>query len=263
MIYKIFPGPEFFITFVLLYAIYIGRTRPFILEWAPFTILFLGYEAMYGVVGNLKSNIHVTELINIELRLFGCIPTLVLQKYFRNIILDYVGTALYSLHFILPVAFGLILWRYSAKNYWSWVASFLLCSYSALITFLVFPSAPPWYGVNAIRIIYETTEGLGLPTYRTVFDYLSSNPFAAFPSLHSAYPWLISLYAIKIWRVKALPILILPAGIWFSAVYLGEHYVVDVIGGIIFATVSFLIVEKLISRLHSPFREKIPEKVDN
>jgi len=147
----------------------------------------------------------------------------------------------------------LILWRYSVKNFWNWTIAFLLCSYSALATFLIFPSAPPWFGVNAVRIIYQTTQALGMPTYRTVFDYLSANPFASFPSLHAAYPWLISIYSIKIYRVKALPVLIPSLLIWFSAVYLGEHYVVDVIGGIIFSTISFLIVEYF-SSFHSLFQ---------
>jgi membrane-associated phospholipid phosphatase len=60
------------------------------------------------------------------------------------------------------------------------------------------------------------------------------------------YPWMISLYAFKIKKAKALPILVFPIGVWFSAVYLGEHYVIDVIGGIVYGTCAFLIAEKLI-----------------
>jgi membrane-associated phospholipid phosphatase len=49
-----------------------------------------------------------------------------------------------------------------------------------------------------------------------------------------------------------LPILIFPFGVWFSAVYLGEHYIVDVLGGIAYATVAFVIAETLIP--HIQFR---------
>ncbi|MEM2518142.1 MAG: phosphatase PAP2 family protein, partial [Candidatus Bathyarchaeia archaeon] len=59
-----------------------------------------------------------------------------------------------------------------------------------------------------------------------------------FPSLHSAIPWLITLSAFKAWKKKALPILIFPVMVWFSAVYLGEHYVIDVAGGIFYATLA-------------------------
>jgi len=44
--------------------------------------------------------------------------------------------------------------------------------------------------------------------------------------------------------------LIFPFGVWFSAVYLGEHYIVDVIGGIVYATVAFVVAEKLIPYIH-------------
>ena len=73
--------------------------------------------------------------------------------------------------------------------------------------------------------------------------------FAAFPSMHSALPFLISLFAIKIWKKKALPVLIFPVGVWFSAVYLGEHYVVDVLGGIVYAVAAFVAVEKILPLL--------------
>jgi len=114
------------------------------------------------------------------------------------------------------------------------------------VTFLVYPVAPPWYGIDATRILFQVDNSLGIPFYRTIFDFVQSNPFAAFPSLHSTYPWLISLFALKIGRKKALPILVFPVGVWFSAVYLGEHYVIDVIGGIVYATCAFLFVESVL-----------------
>ena len=40
--------------------------------------------------------------------------------------------------------------------------------------------------------------------------------------------------------------MIIPVGTWFSAVYLGEHYFVDVLGGIAYATIAFVAVEKLL-----------------
>ena len=67
--------------------------------------------------------------------------------------------------------------------------------------------------------------------------------------MHSAMPWIVFLFAFKIWKWKSLPVAIIPVGTWFSAVYLGEHYLVDVLGGIAYATIAFVAVEKLLPLL--------------
>ena len=251
LVYEVFPGPEFVILCFFIYAAYNRWTRRFVKDWVPLVILFLSYEAMYGLVGRIAGNIHVVEPVNAELQLFGTIPTLVLQQFYRSFSLDVFGALLYSLHFIAPTVFAFALWKFYPKNYWKYTLALAICTYSALVTFLVYPVAPPWYGVGATRILFQIDGDLGVPVYRTIFDFVQANPFAAFPSLHSTYPWLISLFALKIKKAKALPILIFPIGVWFSAVYLGEHYIVDIIGGIAYATIAFLLVEKIIPHLFS------------
>lgn len=216
-------------------------------DWSPFVVLFFAYEAMYGFADNIAGIVH--ELKRVEMLIFGTIPTLVLQQFYRNPVLDYAGAFFYSLHFIVPATFGFIVWKYAPKNYWKYLFAFMLVSYGALITFMVYPTAPPLFGADATRILYEVGKETGAPSYGSVFAYFESNPFAAFPRLHSAYPWLVSLFAIKIKRIKALPILLIPIGIWFSAVYLGEHYVIDVLGGITYSTCAFFLAEKLVPRL--------------
>lgn len=248
VVYKVFPGPDFLVLCFFIYAAYRKWTRRFLKDWVPFIALFLAYSAMRGIAHNISGIVHVTELISAELQIFGTIPTLALQQFYRNPILDYLGAFFYSLHFIVPTVFGFILWRRSPENYRTYTFAFLVCSYSALITVLAYPSAPPWFGVKAERILFQIDCEIGVPIYATIFVLMNPNPFAAFPSLHATYPWLISLYAIKIKRIKALPILIIPVGVWFSAVYLGEHYIIDLIAGVAYSTAAFFLVEKVIPR---------------
>lgn len=244
--YGVFPGPEFIVLCFFIYAAYNKKSRRFVTDWVPFVSLFLSYEAMNGIVGSLSKIAHVAEPVIAELRVFGSIPTLLLQQFYRTPFLDYLGAFFYSLHFIAPTVFGFLLWKYHPENYRKYTLALAIGTYSALITFLFYPVAPPWLGVKATRILFQVDNNLGIPFYRTIFDFVQSNPFAAFPSLHATYPWLISLYALKIKKTNALPVLLFPIGVWFSAVYLGEHYIVDVIGGIIYATCAFFLVEKLI-----------------
>lgn len=271
--YTVVPGPEFLLLLFLFYAAYNNRTWRFLKDWLPFIAVFLSYETMNSVVGLVaRNNLH-NGPYNMESHLFGQFPTITMQAAIRLPLLDYAGAFFYSLHFLAPALFAFILWRTSPKEYWKYTIAFGVCTYSALITFLIYPVAPPWWQLNSIynpawtgpqvlRILTTSVDvSIGLPIYQAMFDFLSPNQFAAFPSMHSALPFLISLFAIKIWRVKALTVLAFPIGVWFSAVYLGEHYIVDVLGGIFYATFAFMAVEKIIPKIskHSHFlRKHIP-----
>lgn len=263
--YKIIPGPEFLVLAFLIYAAYNQRTWRFLKDWLPLMTVFVSYEIMYGMVGTIaKFHLHGGPY-NLEMQLFGQIPSIVLQQSLRMPVLDYAGAIFYSLHFFAPAIFAFVLWRESPKNYWKYTVAFGICTYSALITFIFYPVAPPWIAVaNVTRILTGSVDvSLGVPVYKTLFDFLSPNLYAAFPSMHSALPLVISLFAIKIWKKKALPILIFPVGVWFSAVYLGEHYVVDVLGGIAYAIAAFVAVEKILPLLSARIdflRKRIPPK---
>jgi membrane-associated phospholipid phosphatase len=261
VIYHIIPGPEFLVLGFLIYAAYNKKTWHFLKDWLPFITVFISYEIMYSIVGVITPfNLHIAPY-NFDHAMFGQIPSLIMQQTIRLPLLDYMGAVFYSMHFFAPTIFAFILWKASPKNYWKYTVAFGICTYAALITFLFYPVAPPWYQLNAaytpaytgptvLRVLTGSVDvQLGIPVYKTMFDFLSPNLFAAFPSLHSALPFLIALFAIKIWKKKGLLVLILPVGVWFSVVYLGEHYVVDVFGGILYATAAFLAVEKLLPSL--------------
>ena len=256
--YKVIPGPEFLVLGILFYASYNKRTWSALKDWLPFVTVFISYEIMYSFVGTisqLQPSCWTTS--NLDIQLFGQLPTVILQQNFRFPVLDYMGAVFYGIYFFVPTIFAFIVWRKSPKNYWKYIVAFGVLTYSALITFLFYPVAPPWYQFNSIHVFYTGPESqrvltssvdvnLGLPVYKTLFDFLGGNLYAAFPSMHSAMPWLVFLFAFKIWKWKALPVAIIPVGTWFSAVYLGEHYFVDVLGGIAYATIAFVAVEKLL-----------------
>jgi membrane-associated phospholipid phosphatase len=259
--YNIIPGPEFLVLGILFYAAYNQRTWRALKDWLPYVTVFISYEIMYSVVGSIDMDIlHAGPRI-FDVNLFGQIPTLTLQQSFRFPALDYIGAVFYGIYFFVPTIFAFVLWKKSPKNYWKYIIAFGVLTYAALLTFLFYPVAPPWFtyssafnpaysGPQVIRVLTGAVDvNLGLPVYKTLFDFLSPNIFAAFPSMHSAMPWLVFLFAFKVWKWKSLPVAIIPVGTWFSAVYLGEHYFVDVLGGIAYATIAFVAVEKLLPLL--------------
>jgi len=280
--FTVMPGPEFLVLGILFYASYNRRTWSALKDWLPFVTVFISYEIMYSFVGTISLyNLHSAPR-NFDIQIFGQLPSLILQQNFCFPVLDYIGAVFYGIYFFVPTIFAFVIWKKSPKNYWKYIVAFGVLTYAALITYLFYPVAPPWYEFNSAftssytgpvvqRVLTTSVDvNLGIPVYRTLFDFLGGNLFAAFPSMHSAMPWLVFLFAFKIWKWKSLPVAIIPFGTWFSAVYLGEHYIVDVLGGIAYASIAFIAVEKILPLLskrievlkrHMPIETKVDSQV--
>src|ERR671933_2062253 len=110
-----------------------------------------------------------------------------------------------------------------------------------LVGYWALPTAPPWYAAEAgvlghddpalRRMMREHGEAFWKAAWAPLYDVLAGNPLAAMPSLHFA----TSLMCAHL-LAEAGP---LPGAIgWsyaialgFALVYLGEHYVIDLIAG--------------------------------
>jgi len=255
--------PDRWLIFLLVGALVMGRALAFLRDWIPVVLLIAGYEFMRKLAGQMVAEqeryVHVNELIQADLALFGgVVPTLWLQERFYDAgqvhWYDYVVLLVYALHFVFPLAFAFMLWLTNRDRFWQFVVGFLVMTYAAFAFFLYYPAAPPWFAER-----YGYIEGVQWPAgqafqamvpqrynnYDTfkVWDDVSGNAVAAMPSLHAAFPWLVLLFAVKsygrpgLWFLPYSPIL------WFSIVYLGHHWVVDVIAGVAWATVCFVVVQ--------------------
>src|SRR5438309_6863368 len=151
------------------------------------------------------------------------------------------------MHFVLPVAVGFVFWLGSREHYWRFVSALLLMSFLAFVTYLFFPSTPPWIQLphEVHKISNETIAKWGISYYTSpIYQNLDPNRYAAFPSLHAAYPTLAVVFAWRRYPRLAIGLLVWAACVWFSIVYLGEHYVVDVLCGFVFVAVAALVVQR-------------------
>ncbi len=253
-------APDRYIVVLLLATfLFTRKTRDFLVDWIPFLLLILLFDYLRGWADNSGQQVHVKELISVELTLFGELPTRTLQRWLFNGTphwYDYIATILYFLHFALPFNFGYIMWIYRREYFKQFVTGILLLSYAALLTFVLYPAAPPWYAQNegyfsGITKIMDQTiqafpEKLSVPT---VYHKFNTNPVAALPSLHAAYPFIIFLFALSFFKKKGWFFFPYVLAMWVSIVYLGEHYVIDVILGAVYALIAFLLTRKV---FHNP-----------
>jgi membrane-associated phospholipid phosphatase len=239
-------SPERLALLMLIAALLLGRARLFLADWIPFLVLFLSYEYLRGLGG--KAGLPHHDVTGLEQALFGGqVPSLVLQHAFYRpghvSWFDVTATTFYFLHFAFPLAVGYLLWIAARPIFLRYSRSLLAMSFAAFFFYLLFPVAPPWIAVpGVVKIINFTlpsyTDIPGLSAPATVYHFFYANQYAAMPSMHAAYPLLAALFAFRLFRWRALPLFAYTACVWLSIVYLGEHYVVDIIGGVFFAAAA-------------------------
>lgn len=254
-------APDRYAFILLLGSLLVKRTRSFILDWTPFLFLLIAYDFLRGFADNFTGNVYLFEPIEAERWIFNSIPTQTLQQWLYHAgnlsWYDYVLTVFYFLHFALPLGSGYLLWLYNKSYFRRFVVGISLLSYGAWATYMIFPVAPPWLAnqqgyLPGIVKIMDLTLGAFPTTYElpTIYHQMNPNPVAAIPSLHAAYPFLALLFFLKFFKRKGLLFLPYVLAVWFSVVYLGEHYVVDVIAGVVYATVFFLFTERVIYHIN-------------
>ncbi|MGH7762643.1 MAG: phosphatase PAP2 family protein [Candidatus Dormibacteraceae bacterium] len=237
--------PEWVALALLVIAIAMGRGRTFVADWTPFLLLFFAYEAMRGFAARLAPH----DLSGLERLLFGgAIPTLVLQHaFYRPGVIgpqDLVAMVLYFMHFVLPIVVGFVFWVNSREHYWHFIAALLLLCFLAFVTYLFWPSAPPWYQLHdVVKINQQTVDRLWGNTVVVIYHAFNPNEFAAFPSLHTAFPALAAVYAWRRYRALAVGLIVWTLAVVVSIVYLGEHYVVDALAAFVYVAAAAFIVE--------------------
>lgn len=256
--------PDRYFIVLLGPVLFVRRARRFVLDWAPFLLLLFSYEFLRGLAGRV-GQVHYLMAIRFDSLVFGAPPTITLQqRFFHDDGLapyDYLAAVLYLVHFVAPLSFAYLLWLRGPERFTRFTGAFLLLSYAALGTFLVFPAAPPWLAsqqgyLPAVRELVGTVLGafpqrLHLPTVYALFD---PNQVAAIPSLHAAYPLLLLLFACRFFGLRGLILVPYVVGVWLAVIYLGEHYVFDVAVGALYSTAAFLLTEHGLPRLRRGLR---------
>jgi len=105
--------------------------------------------------------------------------------------------------------------------------------------YIALPTAPPWWAAangatgddEVRRIMIEIGEETWGPAWPRMYGTLGSNPWAAMPSLHFATALMAAILLAEAGRVEGAVGGAYAATLGFALVYLGEHYVVDLLAG--------------------------------
>jgi hypothetical protein len=227
--------------------------RQFVLDWMLLVVLVAVYELLRDVVPLIGAPRHYLGWIDIDV-FGGHLPSLWLQANFYRGSIDWEDTAATSVYFayyVVPLLVGLLWWFKKRNGYFRYAAALLTLCGMAFMTYIVMPTVPPWlaYPQTIHEITDATIRGWNLPA-QVVAVYLDHdyNLFAAFPSLHAALPVILMYYGWLRSRVLGIGMALYAAMVWVSIVFLGEHYVVDIVGGVVYALIAITGVETFARR---------------
>jgi hypothetical protein len=231
------------------------RLLRLLVEWLPVAALLLAYDATRGVADTLGMPVHVTEPAAADLWLGGGqLPTLWLQHTLTAEWWMALAALVYGSHFVVTPLLLCVLWVRNRDLWGRYVRMVLALSAAGLVTYVLYPAAPPWFAArhHVIPRIHRLSgagwDVLGLPRAGALLTDSQGqvNPVAAVPSLHTAFAVLTCLVlfpvARRVWQRVALVgyAVLMP----LVLVWAGEHYVVDTLLGAGYAAVVVLLVSQ-------------------
>lgn len=266
---------DFAFLILILIAFALGRLSSFIRDWMPAVLLLFSYEYLHGYADKMLGNVHSTDIIRLEEKLFGSpVITVKLQHLLYTPgaphWYDYASALIYYAHsfVVFFVAFGL--WFYSREKFRVWVRLFVYLSFAGFITYVLFPAMPPWMASqnHLIPPLHKIIDEVMPDGTVGVVSSMTSNLVAAMPSLHAAFPTLGFLFMFRYFRKWASLYGLYCLSVYFVILYLGEHYIVDALAGIFYAGAVFALDWWLTSqdqsiriRAVSPVQFEIPATV--
>lgn len=234
----------------------------------PFGLVGLLYDGMRFVknVGLSAASVHVCDLRTAEQRVFGLTVNgvrMTTHDWFQthpSRALDLLCAIPYGTYLFIPVAYAVYLYRrdYTAVQRYMW--AFFALNVAGFVTYHLYPAAPPWYyhragcvvdlgarafeGANLARV----DRWLGYPYFAGLYGR-SNDVFGAVPSLHVAYPLLMT---IEGWNKHGLlgraAMIAFAIGTCFAAVYLDHHWILDVVIGLAYTVVVHLALRWFFAR---------------
>jgi membrane-associated phospholipid phosphatase len=212
--------------------------------WIVLVMIALSYEALAGPIDSLANTGKMLSLFDFDRYLWGLNLTGWIQSYFASVSMTDTTFILYETLVPFVFATSFLLWRYRTSDFRKYVTAMLLTSYAALITFLLVPTAPPWFSGVANNLVQNSGLGTTTAYLGPLAAFFQPNYFASFPSMHAAYAVICSYFLLKADQRPGALSVVMTGGILFSTLYLGQHYLVDLLAGMVYAFVPCLLSEK-------------------
>jgi membrane-associated phospholipid phosphatase len=231
--------------------------RRLVTDWLPIILALLAYDLLRGIADGKLLPIHWQPPVTADKILgLGQVPTIRLQDALYTPghlhLWDYAAFSFWFSHFFATLRVAVGIWLYRYQWFHRFAACIVVLAAMGLVTYVLFPAAPPWlagqhdYVPHTYRITHAVVNNLPVPKAGALFQKGTDwgNDVAAVPSLHAAYTMLICLFLWPRVNRRWRPLLVAyPVGMGLSLIYLGEHYLIDILLGWVYAAATVYVVD--------------------
>ena len=236
----LYDSDVLFMPKLLIFIVILGTAAVFnklddlVRNWFVFLAFVYMTDGLRGLIYYLTCKLdlpaHVLYVLRGEQAIFGpTIPSVALQ---RAVLTPGVATGeftglqkfltlVHSSHFVVFLVIGLVLWVRRSRFFRSYKISFYALFGMGLLTYALVPTAPPWMASELFGLVPKLLHfnvvlyNAAAPDLTTGFN---TNPIAAMPSLHAAFPALCSLILWRLGRWKSLPFHLYTLTVFFMIV---------------------------------------------
>ncbi|KAK4514419.1 uncharacterized protein ATC70_002014 [Mucor velutinosus] len=262
--------PRLLLAAALIASFWIPYIKRFTVPALPiFTWLITFYACQFIPIEYRPTHIFVNLLPTLERILYGANLSEIISKH-THPVLDILAWIPYGIvHFSFPFILSILLFIYGPPGSLKvFGKAFGYMNLAGVLTQLLFPNASPWY-----EIIYGSAPAdysipgeaggllriddiLGLDLYGSTFG-TSPLVFGAFPSLHSGCATLEMLFVAYLFpRLKPVAAIYV-MWMWFATMYLTHHYMIDLVGGSIYAILAFVVAQNFLPKMNQDYRNRL------
>jgi membrane-associated phospholipid phosphatase len=230
----------------VFYGVFLPSRKVFLADWLPLlsgTVLFDAIRgAIYIAVQGGTLAVFPAYVIELERMFFRTPAVPIVFQSARNGTLDAAAVFLHGSHFAFFLLFGLTLWHLKPSEFGYFRRVLLLIMAGGLIGYAAVPTVPPWLAASEFSLL-PPIDHVIVHVYTRHFPELygafDSNPVAAMPSLHAAFPVACATVAWRAFgRSVGIALGLYATCLILAVMYLGEHYAVDIVAGIVLAAAA-------------------------
>ncbi|UCE40594.1 MAG: phosphatase PAP2 family protein [Candidatus Aminicenantes bacterium] len=219
----------------------------FIRTFYPIAFILFAWRELDALIPMFFGRYWATDvIIRMEKSIFGVLPNVWFQQFYKPW-LDELMHVLYSGYYFFMPLVGLIL--YFKKRYKAALAAFSIGMFTYCVNFLLFflfPVLAPFMAEGMVDHDIGSWTGYFVADCTQYLQSTGACRGATFPSSHISAVFVWSFSAIRYLRPLGFILFPLAFGVAISTVYLGYHYALDSLFGLLLALICYPAALKII-----------------